>query len=111
LAGYLKKTVAELLDQLADYELDYWWGFYQLEPFGNEWWRHGQLCATVGNFSFGGAKRSLKPHDFMPISPPPTKPLDSETLHKRWLCAVAACGLQIVDTTGKPISIAEAAAR
>jgi hypothetical protein len=81
-----------LLAELGEGELDLWIAYWQIEPFGYEWYRDATQCATTANFSMSGGK--LKAEDFMPRRE--TKPLTTAQLQAKFLASVGLSGNRIV---------------
>ncbi len=53
-----------LCDVLTPEQMDEWWAFHTIEPFGDEWERTAMSCAVMHNTS--GAKHAAKIEDYMP---------------------------------------------
>jgi predicted ATPase len=51
-----------------------WLGFYQLEPFGDEWLRHSIQACQFYNAHRGKSQAIRKPQDFMPVEARPQTP-------------------------------------
>lgn len=75
---------------LGPNELDHWWAFSQLEPFGNQWYQTAMLCSTVVNYPHG-ATRWVRPEDFMPQKRR-TAIQDSATMHRKFVEGMLGSG-------------------
>lgn len=51
-----------------------WMGYYQLEPWGDEWLRSAVGFAQFQNANRGRNKKAMKPEDFMPVDKRPQTP-------------------------------------
>lgn len=56
--------MAELGDSLSANELAEWELFWELEPWGDDWRRTGEIAATLANTA--QSQRIFKPDDFLP---------------------------------------------
>ena len=54
-----------LCDLLTPEQMNEWWEYYKLDPFGDDWERTAVMCATIANVS-GNLKKALSVDDFMP---------------------------------------------
>lgn len=73
LALALGKTVAELLDDLGDGELDLWYEYHKKHPLPDPWYQTGVTCDTFARYN-GWHDHKTKPTDFMPIYREPLTP-------------------------------------
>lgn len=65
-----------MLDELTPGQFAEWWGYYLLEPFGDEW-RQSTLGAFATLRAHGGTRaRRLSPDDLLPV-PKRTRYMDA----------------------------------
>lgn len=65
LAGHLKwRSIREGLAANTSRDIEEWFAFYRLEPYGDEWRQSGQVAAYIA--AANGA-RNAQIEDFMPL--------------------------------------------
>jgi len=65
LAGHLKwPSIRYGLQHNTSREIEEWFAFYNIEPYGDEWRQHGQTAMYIA--AAHGAK-NVKIEDFMPL--------------------------------------------
>lgn len=67
LAGYLKKTVGEIMDTMSALEFAEWVALHRISPIG-EWredFQSAVIAQTIANVNRGSGVKPFKPSDFM----------------------------------------------
>jgi len=59
-------NVDEMLDLVTPEQIDQWWAYYTIEPFGEPWQHTGLLAAVIQNTTASKRSQVSQPADFMP---------------------------------------------
>jgi hypothetical protein len=95
LALALGKTVAELLDDLGDGELEFWYAYNRyVEPIPNPWVQTAVLGRTFAN-SNPWDSRNHRLDQFMPRIEKQKQVIDPTKLHRQFLAAMTFLGKKI----------------